>query len=190
MCRRNRRRWLEGRDARSCPRTRTSPASGGSSPVSTRSSVVLPAPDGPSSATTCPRGTTRSRAFRTGRPPKDRVNPRSSTAAGWPVTPVACSTGEVDLLDNSTDAVPHLGLRRHVALRLLDVQYGLVLRPRGVQGQEGVDDLLTGPRPAARVHVVPHHPGVVHEVGGGPDHLHPRGIHFLLRYHPVEGLVV
>src|SRR3982751_6998641 len=43
-------RWRTGRDRKSSPPKRTSPVSGCSRPASTRSSVVLPEPDGPSRA--------------------------------------------------------------------------------------------------------------------------------------------
>ena len=52
---------LAGRQRRSTssPSKRTAPASGTSSPAMMRSSVVLPEPDGPSSATSSPAGTSR-----------------------------------------------------------------------------------------------------------------------------------
>src|SRR5207342_356250 len=60
------------RRGRVAPSTSTVPAAGCSSPVSAASSVDLPLPDGPSTAVTLPRGTTRSMASSTVRPPRSR----------------------------------------------------------------------------------------------------------------------
>ena len=58
--------------------TRTVPPSGARSPASTRSSVVLPQPDGPMSAMCPPSGTVRSTARRTARPSYVTVRSRVS----------------------------------------------------------------------------------------------------------------
>ncbi|MFS8198162.1 hypothetical protein ACLVWQ_05700 [Streptomyces sp. CWNU-52B] len=64
---------------------------GVSSPATRRSSVDFPEPEGPSTATVSPAAIRRSIEARTGCAdaprPKVRVTPRSSTAAGIPVSP-------------------------------------------------------------------------------------------------------
>src|ERR1700733_6434669 len=71
----------------SCPATRAEPASGRSSVASIRTVVVLPAPLGPSSATTVPIGTFRSRSATAVKWPKRLVRPDASIAVvsfmGW-----------------------------------------------------------------------------------------------------------
>ena len=64
----------------SLPPTSTRPVSASSSPASTRSAVVLPQPDGPSSATSSPGAMSRSRPSSAWTPPKLRRSPSSRTA--------------------------------------------------------------------------------------------------------------
>jgi hypothetical protein len=59
---------------------RTSPAESGSSPSSTRTSVVLPEPLGPSTATNSPGATSRSSSAHSVRFPKLTLAPRSESA--------------------------------------------------------------------------------------------------------------
>ena len=65
---------------RRCPATRTVPAVGSTSPASVRSSVVLPAPLGPSSAWISPGWTERSMPAIAARWPNRRSRPRTSIA--------------------------------------------------------------------------------------------------------------
>src|SRR6266851_4659903 len=73
----------------SWPSTSARPPSGSSNVVRIRTAVVLPAPLGPSTPSTVPRGTDRSipRSARTS--PNDLVNP-STRIAGCPPTPLNC----------------------------------------------------------------------------------------------------
>ena len=68
--------------------TRSVPASGGSSPSSARSSVVLPPPLGPSRASVCPRAgrSRRRRSPARRRSPRRAPRPRSAAAAGIPAS--------------------------------------------------------------------------------------------------------
>ena len=71
-------RW-GGQPVASTPSTSTRPDDGLSSPDATRSSVVFPAPLGPSSATTALSGTTRFTSRNTVCEPYPAVIPRSSS---------------------------------------------------------------------------------------------------------------
>ena len=62
------------------PSVRTAPASGCSAPVTRRTTVVLPAPFGPSSTVTVPRGTTKARSLTATTSPNVRQTPESATA--------------------------------------------------------------------------------------------------------------
>src|SRR3954469_6862628 len=66
--------------SRSAPSSRTDPASGRTRPNSIRSSVVLPAPFGPSSPRTSPAATSRSMPSTARTTPKLLTRPRASTA--------------------------------------------------------------------------------------------------------------
>ena len=68
------------RSLMSSPSNWTDPASANSSPAMMRSSVVLPEPDGPSSATSCPRGISRSTASSAVNCPNRLVIPRNGDA--------------------------------------------------------------------------------------------------------------
>lgn len=63
------------------PSSSTVPAAGRSNPAMARSSVVLPAPDGPTSAVREPASSRRSRPSITGAPPGATASPRHSSAA-------------------------------------------------------------------------------------------------------------
>ena len=65
------------------PPIRTLPASGRSKPAIMRSSVVLPEPLGPSSATSSPRPTRRLAASTAVRAPNDRLRSTASMALGF-----------------------------------------------------------------------------------------------------------
>src|SRR5215213_386598 len=67
----------------SCPAIRTVPASGTRSVDRMFTVVVLPAPLGPSSARTVPRGTARSMPSRTPWSPKLWTRPRTSIPRSW-----------------------------------------------------------------------------------------------------------
>ena len=69
------RRTASGAVRTSYPATIAVPRSGASSVDRILTSVVLPAPFGPSSAWTVPGGTSRSTAFSTGRPPRSLPRP-------------------------------------------------------------------------------------------------------------------
>src|SRR3954454_7588952 len=70
------------------PFMRTSPPFGCSSPASVSSVVVLPAPFGPSKATTCPRLTVRSMPWTTVVDPYPALRSRASISGGSPPTSV------------------------------------------------------------------------------------------------------
>src|SRR5258708_4965731 len=76
------RRRRTGSARKSSPAKRTSPASGRSSPASTRSSVVLPDPDGPSSARNSLSRACSDTLFRAGKRPKDFEMPLISSDPG------------------------------------------------------------------------------------------------------------
>ena len=63
---------------RSAPSTSTAPRSGWSKPATMRSAVVLPQPDGPSSATSSPGASARSKPSSARAAPKERCRPDSS----------------------------------------------------------------------------------------------------------------
>src|SRR5262245_54119886 len=73
------RRTCSGRRRASMPATRSSPPSGRTSVATERTNVVLPAPLGPSTATTWPLSATRSSPFSACTLPKLRVRPWAST---------------------------------------------------------------------------------------------------------------
>src|SRR5579862_6478860 len=80
------RRRLGGMVNASSPPIRTRPDSGTSSPASTRSSVVLPEPDGPSSATNSPASIARSTRSTAGVLPNRQVMPSSAMAVPCPLS--------------------------------------------------------------------------------------------------------
>ena len=82
-------RLLGGRRVMSRPPIRTSPVSGASNPATIRSMVVLPQPDGPSTASISPGGMDRLSGWSAWMAPKRRLTPRNSSAA--PVTEAAWS---------------------------------------------------------------------------------------------------
>src|SRR4051812_2968335 len=73
-------RWRTGRDRKSSPPKRTSPVSGCSRPASTRSSVVLPEPDGPSRARNSLSRACSDTSFSAGKRPNCLEIPRISRA--------------------------------------------------------------------------------------------------------------
>ena len=77
-----------GRDrpapATTSPPSSTVPASGSSNPATSRSSVVLPQPDGPSTAVSDRAGTCRSTPVSTAVDPKALVTPESLSAVTVP----------------------------------------------------------------------------------------------------------
>src|SRR4051794_17138954 len=74
-------RCRTGSDRKSSPPNRTSPASGSSRPARTRSSVVLPEPDGPSSARNSLSCACSETSFRAGKRPKALEIPLISSAS-------------------------------------------------------------------------------------------------------------
>src|SRR5208282_4970153 len=72
------------------PSRRTEPEVGAMSPVTMRSSVVLPHPDGPTTQTNCPRGTLNDICSMIRRPPRSRSTRSKVTAdsagCGFPRT--------------------------------------------------------------------------------------------------------
>src|SRR5436190_11790019 len=87
------RRRRTGRARKSSPAKRTSPASGCSSPASTRSSVVLPEPEGPSNARNSLSWACSDTPFSAGNRPKDFSIPRISSARGAAAS-VSAGSGE------------------------------------------------------------------------------------------------
>src|SRR5450432_1646460 len=81
-----------GSDRKSSPSKRTSPASGCSSPASTRSNVVLPEPEGPSSARNSLSRACSDTSFSAGKRPKDFEMPLISSDRGdlMSVSAVGC----------------------------------------------------------------------------------------------------
>src|ERR1700761_2451902 len=75
-------RLRTGIDRKSSPLNRTSPASGRSSPARTRNSVVLPEPDGPSSARNSLSRACSETSFSAGKRPKDFETPLISSDRG------------------------------------------------------------------------------------------------------------
>src|SRR5437588_105603 len=84
------RRLRTGRARKSSPPKLTSPASGVSSPASTRSRVVLPEPEGPSSARNSLSSACSETFFRAGKRPNTLETPRISSASGAASVFAAC----------------------------------------------------------------------------------------------------
>jgi hypothetical protein len=69
------------------------PASARSKPATRRSSVVLPQPEGPSTAVRLPAGTSRSRPASTGAAPNALASPRTESATALIALPAAAPNG-------------------------------------------------------------------------------------------------
>ena len=81
-------RLAAGTDEMSLPSTRTDPVSAVSKPATMRSAVVLPQPDGPSSATSSPGAISIDSPSRALVAPNERLRSCSTTLV--PRLPVAC----------------------------------------------------------------------------------------------------
>src|SRR3954449_481630 len=121
----------------SCPARVIAPEVGVSSPATMRSVVVLPQPDGPSSAKKDPRGTSRSSSLTAVKPPNVFVTSRSRRPS-YVVAPCAavsasatCDIGPVSFVLDLLPVVERHEVERHRE-RLVVREDQLVVHQRGI----------------------------------------------------------
>ena len=146
----NGRTWVLSRRT-SYPATVAEPSSGSSNVVRIRTSVVLPAPLGPSNPSTVPRSTSRLTPSSARTSPNDLWTSRTTTIAALPLRPSAIRCGSPLRLDQ-----PNPGRNPAIVARALTrkrwVSYGFrgTIRPRPSALPAATFRYLEAARPLAR----------------------------------------